>query len=113
MRLRKRTPMAKSNATPRNPKKSAQKRRVTRSRPTSDRAHDSAPKAFGIAVPAGLKLPPGISVKKSRHVLDGAGDVSFDISAQPGSDVLASLLANAPFPRRKIDVTELSVGATA
>ena len=130
--------MAKSNATPRNPRRSTtrsrqprgtQKRRVNRSRqtakrqrrarrnvdagPTAGRARNTAPKAFGVAVPAGLKLPPGISVKKSRHVLDGAGDVSFDITAKPGSDVLASLVANTPFPRRKIDVTELSVGVTA
>jgi len=76
-------------------------------------APDAAPVAFGVAVPAGGKLPSGVSIKKSRHVFDGAGDVSFDVTAQPGSDVLAALLANSPFPSRKIDLAELSVGVTA
>src|SRR6476659_2374353 len=59
-----------------------------------------------------LALPQGISLKKRRHVLDGAGEISFEITAPPGSDVLAALLANAPFPARHIDLADLSVGVT-
>jgi hypothetical protein len=35
--------------------------------------------------------------------------VSFEITAQPGSDVLAALLSNTPFPFRRIELAEMSV----
>src|SRR6185295_2192728 len=57
-----------------------------------------------------ISLPSGISIAKTRHV--GPADVSFDVAAQPGSDVLAALLANAPFPLRPIAVGEISAGVT-
>ena len=38
-------------------------------------------------LPLPVSLPAGVSLKKSRHLPAGAGDVSFDVSAQPGSDV--------------------------
>jgi hypothetical protein len=60
-----------------------------------------------------LTLPAGISIKKGRHLFDGAGEVSFEITAEPGSDVLAALLTNAPFPARKIELDEISVAASA
>ena len=66
-----------------------------------------------MASPFPLSLPGGVSIKKTRHVLAGAGDVSFDIAAQPGSDVLSALVSNAPFPPRKIELFEMSVGSTA
>jgi hypothetical protein len=66
-----------------------------------------------VPMPVPLSLPSGIMIKKSRHILGGAGDVSFDVTAQPGSDVLASIVANVPFPARKIDIAEISAAATA
>jgi hypothetical protein len=51
----------------------------------------------------------GISVKKSRHILSNAGEASFDLLAQPGSDVLAALVTNASFPLRKIALEEIGV----
>jgi hypothetical protein len=64
-----------------------------------------------VANPFPLSLPTGVSIKKSRHVLAGAGEVSFEITAQPGSDVLAALVSNTPFPLRKIDLAEMSIGS--
>ena len=51
----------------------------------------------------------GVSLKKSRHILSGAGEVSFDLLAQPGSDVLAALATNGSFPPRKITLEEIGV----
>ena len=65
-----------------------------------------------MASPFPLSLPSGVSIKKTRHILAGTGDVSFDIAAQPGSDVLAALVSNMPFPSRKIELFEMSVGST-
>src|SRR5262245_56346633 len=58
-----------------------------------------------------LSLPSGTTITKSLHL--GPANVSFEIAAPPGSDVLAALLANAPFPARRIDVNEISVGVAS
>ena len=63
--------------------------------------------------PLPLSLPSGISIKKTRHLPANVGDVSFEIKAQPGSDVLNSLLTNTQFPARAFDLADLSVGVTA
>src|SRR5262245_14448329 len=60
-----------------------------------------------------VSLLKGFTINKSRHILAGAGEVSFDVVAQPGSDVLAAIAANTPFPARRIDVDEISARATA
>src|SRR5688572_4273844 len=60
--------------------------------------------------PLPISLPDGVSFKKSRHLPAGLGDVSFGVKAKPGSDVLAALATNAPFPARRIDLVEMSVG---
>jgi hypothetical protein len=65
-----------------------------------------------MASPFPLSLPSSVSIKKSRHLSAGA-DVSFDIKAQPGSDVLAALISNTPFPARRIDLFDISIGSTA
>lgn len=57
-----------------------------------------------------ISLPDGISLKKSRHLPAGLGDVSFGVKARPGSDVLSALASDSPFPPRRIDLLELSVG---
>ncbi len=68
-------------------------------------------------MPNGLpvSLPTGLTLKKTRHLPAGLGDVSFDVAAQPGSDVLAAIAADppAPFPRRRIEVEELSASVSA
>ena len=60
-----------------------------------------------------LSLPDGISIAKDRHILEGAGSVAFSIKAQPGSDVLAALVTDTPFPLRKIELGEISIHAEA
>ena len=63
-------------------------------------------------MPTDLSLPgsSGLrSFKKTRHLPGGIGDVSFDVTAQPGSAVLAALATNGPFPGGRIDLESLSV----
>ena len=60
-----------------------------------------------MAAPVPLSLPSGISLKKNRHLLGGAAELSFEVTAQPGTDVLAALLTDTAFPPRKIDVSEI------
>ena len=62
------------------------------------------------SVPLPISLPAGASIKKSRHLPADAGEVSFEITAQPGSDVLGALLGNTPFPLRRIELAEMSIG---
>src|SRR5262245_50418067 len=51
----------------------------------------------------------GLSLTKTRHLLGGAADVTFDFTAGPDSSVFAALQANAPFPAGKIELDSASV----
>src|SRR5262245_49537970 len=65
-----------------------------------------------MAGPLPLPVPNGVSLKKSTHIPGGSLD--FDVSAQPGSDVLAAALAtDTAFPRRKIELGEISIRSQA
>ena len=59
-----------------------------------------------LSLPGSSGLP---SFKKTRHLPGGIGDVSFDVTGQPGSAVLAALATNGPFPGGRIDLESLSV----
>src|SRR5262245_31978631 len=65
----------------------------------------------GLHMPIDLPVPgtSGFTIKKSRHILSGAGEISFDLVAQPGSDVFAALATNSPFPPRRIQLEEIAV----
>lgn len=67
-----------------------------------------------MASPLPFPLPEnfnGFSLNRSLNV--PGGTVTFDIKAQPGSDVLAALLANTAFPLRKIELGEISIQTQA
>jgi hypothetical protein len=51
----------------------------------------------------------GLSITKTRHLLAGAADVTFDLTAGPNSSVFAALQANDPFPAGKIELDSTSV----
>src|SRR5687768_14847554 len=57
-------------------------------------------------------LPPGVSFQKTRHLFAGTSEISFDVTAKPGSAVLAALAANEEFPPGKVDLESLSVAVS-
>jgi hypothetical protein len=59
-------------------------------------------------LPAGFT---GFSINRSTHI--PGGSVTFDVKAQPGSDVLAALVANTAFPARKVELGEISIQSQA
>lgn len=60
-----------------------------------------------------VSMPNGVSFSRTMHVLPGDGDLSFEVTAEPGSAALLALKENDAFPAGKIELADLSVRAAA
>ena len=88
------------------------RRLIVASRPPQSKRSRQLPDRQEHPMPTDLSLP-GITgqppFKKSTHLPAGVGDVSFEVTAQPGSATLAALATNAAFPAGRIDLESLQV----